>query len=290
MIKSFRVELIVIIFCLILFPIKTGAFSVSPLKYHITLDAGAVNHVVTIKITNEESEKNFYNLSVLGAKQLDDGRVVYGSEYSIAENWVRPEKTAIELSPGEEKSINFLINVPATAKSGSHYLGLAVGLNTSNQNDNIGISGKVVSILLLQVAGVVNESVNVQSWQLSEGMFNGKFESIISVENDGLVGAPISGYAVVRNYFGKEVYKKEIGLNGTLLPRSIIKSKDVIELPLGFYWPGPYNVELHINYGLTGQRISLIKPVWFIHLYFFPIFAFFIGVIGYIFLHQKKNN
>lgn len=289
MIKSFRVGFI-IIFCLIFFPIKVGAFSVSPLKYHVTLDAGATNHVVTIKITNEEREKNFYNLNILGAKQLDDGRIVYGSEYSIAENWVRPEKTAIELLPGEEKSVNFLINVPETAKSGSHYLGLAVGLNLSNQNSNIGVSGQVISILLLQVAGVVNESVNVQSWQLSDSIFNGKFESVISVENDSLVGTPISGYAVVRNYFGKEVYKKEISLNGTLLPRSIIKSKDRIDLPLGFYWPGPYNVELHINYGLTGQKISLIKPVWLIYFYYFPFGVLFIGAVSYIFLRKIKNN
>ncbi len=290
MMKKFCVELIIVIFCLGLFPIKVGAFSISPLKYHVTLDAGATNHVITIKITNEENEKNFYNLSVLGAKQLDDGRIVYGSEYSIAENWVRPEKTAIELSPGEEKSVNFLISVPTTAKSGSHYLGLAVGLNSSNQNNNIGVSGQVVSILLLQVAGVVNELLSVQSWQLSEGIFSGKFESVINVENDGLVGLPINGYAIVRNYFGKEVYKKEIGMSGTLLPRSIIKSNDTIDLPFGFYWPGPYNVELHVNYGLTGQKISLIKPVWFIHFYYFPIVALFLGAIGYIFLRKKKNN
>jgi len=281
--------MITIIFCLILFPIKVGAFSISPLKYHVTLDAGATNHVVTIKIKNEENEKNFYNLNVLGARQLDDGRIIYGSEYSIAENWVRPEKTAIELLPGEEKNVNFLINVPTSAKSGSHYLGLAVGLNTLKVNGDIGIAGQVVSILLLQVAGVVNESVNVQSWQLSDGIFSGKFESIISVENNGSVGAPISGYAVVRNYFGNEVYKKEIGLSGTLLPRSMLRSKDIIDLPFGFYWPGPYSVELHINYGLTGQKISLIKPVWFVHLYFFPLAVLFIGIISYVFL-RKKNN
>jgi hypothetical protein len=166
---------------------------------------------------------------------------------------------------------------------------LAVSLSGNNEQENIGITSQIISVLLLQVAGTVNESVSIKSWKLDSHIFKGKYSSELELENSGTVGVPISGYLVVRNYFGQAVFQKEISLAGTILPRSIIKSSDILKMPLGFYWPGPYNIELNINYGLTRQNILMIKPVWFIHIYYFFVGIILLGYISYSVIRRNKK-
>ncbi len=290
MLRRFLIILIFSIAALGFVP-NVQAVAISPLKQHITLAPGAVNFTVSVTIKNEEGEKTNYDLKVLGARQLENGAIVYGHDNSAAEIWVKPEKNSIEIKQDEEVNANFLVSVPIDAVAGSYVLGLVAEPIVSENDTAVGVSAQVASVLLLQVAGVVNESLTVDKYNLPALTISRQWPAIVELKNIGTTELPIRGAVSVSDWLGREVYKEELNFGQVLLPGSGRSYGSELNIKNKFLLPGPYHTELSVSYGLTNQKTYKAENTWHLPVYFWVILLIILFSIIYkIFRHKKLNK
>lgn len=267
---------------------KVGAFSVNPVKTQISVAPGAKGQIVTISVRNDEAVQKTYGIKVLGAKQMPGGQLAYGVNYNQAESWVTPEKTSLTVNPGQEEKINYIVNVPATAAAGSYFLGLAAESVAGTSAASLGVSGQLVSVLLLQVAGVVNESLSLDEISLPKISFGGKLPFTVSAKNLGTTELPLKGEITIRNWLGREVKKETINLGSILLPGSGRKFSSEVSMAGNFILPGPHEFEFKIRYGLTGQSVVQARHVWFVPIYSIIAFIGLLVIILVVGLRKRK--
>lgn len=258
--------------------LEVRAFSLSPVRQLITISPGA-EQIVFLQIKNNEKENKNYNLLVFGARQDNEGYPVFANGINEAEAWVKPEIDFMGLRAGEERTVGFEIQVPATAYPGSYYLGLAVQ-ERNLEDEVIGLSGRLVSILYLQVAGEAKEELQITRWSKLSAEA-GKLNFSLQFKNKGNVEVPVTGLFLIKNWQGEIQQEETIYLGNNLLAqtdREIIITVPDLEKNL----PGIYRAEIIINYGRSNQVVSqtttlLNFPWWlglgFILFLFLLIFA-----------------
>jgi hypothetical protein len=281
--KVLQIFILTVAFACIVPVSSAKAFAISPLKQQITAAPGASGIIVSVTVGNEEKEKMSYSLKVLGAKQLENGRLVYGSGISSAEQWVSPEVNSVEILPGQIKQADFVVNIPRDAPAGSYFLGLAAGTDISGgEKEAVGVSGQVISVLLIQVAGVVNESLTIENWQLPGLTVSRDWPASVLLENGGTTELPVTGEVIVRDWLGRQVYSGVFQMTSVLLPGSARKQSVDISLPDGRFYPvGPYQAEIKIKFGLTGQKTVALGSVWYLPYYSFVVLLILLGAILY---------
>lgn len=264
------------------------SFSISPLKYHLTLAPGSVNSDPFITVSNSSSGTMAFEVKVLSARQLDNGRLVYEELSEGARLWVTPNKKAFQLKPQSEERVGFKISVPSDAVAGSYYLGLAVQSGGVDAEKNVGVSGQLVSVLLLQVSGVVNETLSVQKWSLPEFTVATKWPASLAVVNTSVTELPLQGEMIIRDWLDREVAREDIVFGAPLLPGSGRNYATDIKLTKKFLLPGIYDAEVKIKYGLTKQSAVALKSVWYVPPYFWVLVVGLIA-IGIILYKQRKK-
>lgn len=264
------------------------SFSISPLKYHLTLTPGVTNHVIALMVKNTSPVKQLYKFKVLGARQIQSGQLVFAEMNSAAETWVRPEVNAAEILPNTEKKINFLISIPKEAAAGSYYLGMAAESAAGGGERQVGVSGQLVSVLLLQVAGVVNESLSIVEWKIP-GFTSGKeWPATFSLFNSSATELPVKGEIIVRDWLGREVTRENVNLGLPLLPSAGRNFSATVRLPKKLLLPGVYQAEVRVKYGLTNQTAVAIKNVWYTPLYLW-ILLFVAFIAGILAIKRRKK-
>jgi hypothetical protein len=248
------------------------AFEITPVKSLLTVDPG-ISQTVVIKIKNTPSSKGAglnltFKLSVLGVSQDEDGRPVFSRGTDMAENWVYPENNLVKIKSGEIKSVNFIIKIPADALAGSHYLGLAVEPVLSptggKEGDQASLQTRLVSLLTLQVKGMVEESMVIEKWAPFAGVTdkkNWKFD--LSLKNNGTIEALLRGTIAIKNWQGEELFSEPITLGNKLLAGSRRVLHPEITLRNDINLPGLYQAQVKINYGLTNQMVLSIAYIWY---------------------------
>lgn len=258
--------LFVLLICL-LWTGKAEAFSISPLKYVVTM-APQSNDEVKVNIKNDQPVSQKYILKVLGAKQNSQGKLIFINDISPAENWVKPEKNTVEVGPGEEVAVKFFIKTTYLSAPGSYFLGLAAE-NVGSNEGKVGLSGQLVCLLLLQVSGQVQESLSATNWQAEKITINKIWNFDLSFKNNGVVELPVQSELIIRNWRDKIVYKESLDL-GLLLPQADRIFHKEINFAGQTLFSGRYSATLQLIYGRTGQIKILaenfwrISPVWII--------------------------
>ncbi len=264
------------------------AFSISPIKQTVTLEQGT-GRAIKIKVRNTEKNTTKYKIEVIGVKQNEDGFPIYGVGIEEAEKWVKSEQEFVEVAPGKEVEASFVINVPKGALPGSHYIGLSAEPILTGEGKNF--SGKLISLLLLEVSGDVNETLSILKWsgekQVYWNLQNIKLNAIF--KNEGSAELPINGRLRLYNWLDKKVVDEEVFLGGVILPDTQRKSEVLIPAKNNWYFPGVYRAQLDLVYGRTSQKISVQYPFW----YFPPSWLIVGGIIlllGIIALFKKIIN
>lgn len=265
-------------------------FSISPLKYLLTVAPGTTRQTVNLTVTNDSDSARQFALKVIGAKQNENGKLTYASGNTPAEEWVKPAESTIEIPGKTEKEVKYIINVPIQAAAGSYYLGLAV--ETASGGGAVGLSGQLIAPLLLQVAGVVNESLRISDWHHPAlVLWKNHWSYQLSFENKGNVEVPVEATIILRDWRGKEIQKKELNLGDIILPGSGRAFESEIKLPYGdFYLPGPYSAELKVKYGRTSQAATAFTDIWYFPAYSFLALAVLILIGIYIWWKKKKHD
>lgn len=267
----------------------TKAFSISPLKQIVTLEQGT-GRVVKMKVLNTEKDITKYKISVLGVKQNEDGFPFYGVGIEEAESWVRGEQEFLEIASGKEVEASFVINVPKNQLPGSHYVGLsAEPVLIGGESKNF--TGKLVSLLLIEVSGEVNESLSVLHWSGEKSFYLNldKVRLNAILQNEGSAELPVKAKVRVYNWLNQKVSESDVFLGNSILPQA--KRNTQVLLPQKSSWslPGAYRAQLDIAYGRTAQKISAQYSFWY-----FPvswlIIAGIIILLMVIALFKKINN
>ena len=246
--------------------IDVKAFSVSPVKQILTLEQGTGRNI-KIKVRNTERETTKYKISVIGVKQDEQGYPIYGVGIEEAENWVKTEQDIIEINPGKEVEASFKITIPKGIYPGSHYVGLsAEPILDTGENKNF--SGKLISLLLLEVSGTVNETLSVTNWTGEKDIyFNfNKVKINAILKNSGNTELPLSGKIRLYNWLDKKVVDSDVYLGGALLPQTQRKNEVLLPIQNSIYLPGVYRVQLDLTYGRTSQKLSVQYSFWYMPL------------------------
>ncbi len=242
------------------------AFEISPVKSLFTVDPGT-SQIIVIKIKNSEKNNLAFKLSVLGMQQDEDGKPIFSRGIDLAESWVYPENNLINIKSGETKSANFIIKIPADAVAGSYYLGLTVEPVLSEKNDQASLSTRLVSLLTLQVKGLVEESVAIEKWAPSASRRNDleikKLKFDLNLKNNGTIEVLMRGAVAIRNWKGEEIFSEPIILGNKLLAGSKRVLQPEVILKNDINLPGLYSAQVKINYGRTNQVVSAIAYVWY---------------------------
>ncbi|MFA6486672.1 MAG: hypothetical protein WCT40_04925 [Candidatus Magasanikbacteria bacterium] len=272
---KFLVAIVFAIFASFLACTCARAFSISPLRFLVTVDPGSTQ-TIAVTIKNDEGHQIMVRPVVLGARQNVGGQTEFVRGIDRAEQWTKPSGNSFVIAKKSVKKISFTVTVPLSAGPGSHYL--AVGAETISEQTGVGISGRLLTLLTVQVAGEANEKVAINKWKavkLFTTQKNWSFDS--KIKNDGNVEVPFVASAIVRNWSGDErasfpLTEKSVLLAGT--GRTQNYSFDVNGRHL---WPGFYQVQMQVNYGLTGQTATAIA-----NLIYIPLWSW--GVLGLIVL------
>jgi hypothetical protein len=272
---------------LVVSPVR--AFSISPVKILLTADPD-VNQTTILKINNSEKTDQIFKLDVLGTTQDETGLPVFGRGTEVAESWVYPENNTVKVKAGETKSVSFIVNIPSDAAAGSHYFGLAVEPVVEDSKNNL--NSRLVSLLFLQVKGLVREELLVEKWEPRANISNNKNLTFsLKLKNSGVVEVPLRGTVAVRNWHGDEIFSEPIVLGNKLLADSYRVLSPKIILRDNISLPGLYQFQLKVNYGLTNQMSSAIAYVWYFPSWSRWVVVFFglLIILAVIFLIKRKK-
>ena len=279
------------IFSFFIFALPARAFEISPVKALLTIDPDT-SQTIVVKIKNTEKNNLVFKLNVLGMIQDENGRPVFSGGIDAAESWIRPENNSINIKSGETKSVNFIIKIPADAVSGSYYLGLTVE-PVLEKNNSAGLSARLVSLLTLQVKGLVQESVAIEKWEPSasrrDDLENKKLKFDLNLKNNGTIEVLMNGKIAVRNWRGEEIFSEPIILGNKLLAGSKRVLHPEIILKNNIILPGLYSVQVKINYGRTNQTVSAITYVWYFPKWSKIVLAAVILFIGFLIFWRRKK-
>ncbi len=236
------------------------AFAITPVRMLLTIDPGATQTAV-VKIFNSEKIDLTFKLSVLGVEQNEAGEPIFGRGVEEAENWVYPEDNMVKIKSGETKSVNFIIKTPQDASPGSHYVGFAVEPLIATQG---GLNSRLISLVTMQVTGVVNESLIIEKWEKIDIADEHNWKFNLTLQNNGTVEVPLKqGVISIKNWRGEEIVSEPIVLGNKLLVGSQRVLAPITALNNALSLPGLYQASVMIKYGITNQTVSAISYIWY---------------------------
>jgi len=287
-------------FLLIIFGIVGGlmfaevvmGITISPLNFELTANPGDVLSN-KLKVYNSSSNIIVIKMEAEDFRAVGEtGQVVVTPEeemvYSL-KRWIKIEPAEFTLEPREQKFINFIIEVPENAEPGGKYgsvLATVGGVIGGEGFTGSAIAQKVGALVLLIVAGEVEESLTVKEFTAPGFLEYGPVPFTIRFENKGTVHVKPRGFVTITNWWDKKVADVEFPqLN--VIPGAIRKIETQWEDKWLF---GKYTATLVGSYGATNAPFS--PPIltfwvfpWRIALVIFLISAF---VIFFFYKTRKR--
>ena len=242
------------------------AIAISPLTFEVTANPGDV-------ITNALRVFNPGDEQVAVAVHVEDfspsgetGQAVVSAAestgYSIA-SWTTIENLEFVLGPKEQAIVNHTIRVPVNAEPGGHYGAITAEVRAGAVTGGSGtaVAQKVASLLLVAVAGDVQESLTISDFvgpgnlvlDASAVTFASRFD------NQGSVHLKPRGFVTITDTFGREIATVALDQKN-VLPGS----KRLIETtwsPEGFVI-GRVNAQLTAIYGSTNEPLAASTSFW----------------------------
>ncbi len=244
---------------------SAGAVSLSPLTFELIANPGeTVSNI--IRVTNTEDYSIGVNIDVEDFVAVgEEGQVALENPpenltYSLAK-WVTVSPKTFTIGANETVPVEFRISVPLDGEPGGHYSSvLATVSANAPEGGGVGVTQKVGSLLLLNVAGDVEERLHIAEFSAPEFSEYGPVTILSRFENTGTVHVKPRGFILVKNMFGREVKKLDLPQKN-VLPSSIRR----VEVPWGNRLMfGRYEATLTAIYGSSNAPISAVTTFWVI--------------------------
>lgn len=192
---------------------QNGAgIGLKPATIEETLEPG-VTKQYNVSISNVSGSDQVYYLSKRDISGVKDGGVpIFADEaiektpYEISE-WMVLAVDTLAVPKGEERTLSFILNVPADAAPGSHFGGIFVSAEPPRLRESGAAVGyEVANIISIRVAGEVLEKAQIRQFSTDNYLY-GKPEVNFSarIENSGNTLLRPTGPLEITNMFGKQV-------------------------------------------------------------------------------------
>lgn len=232
---------------------------ISPVKIDELVKPGQVMER-SVKVTNTSPiAKSFYlYLSDFEADgELGQARLIPAGTSDIGlSSWVNISSQAYDFAPGEVREISFKISVPADAAPGGYYGAVEFGteppkvkIEGQDKGAAISMAQRTACLILLQVAGEVNEDAEVREFTSDKTFYGTPFDVkfTVRIENKGNNHLKPQGSINIYNLLGKNVGVVRINAsNANVLRNSIRKFEEDWSGTMAF---GRYKAKLGLSYG-----------------------------------------
>ena len=216
------------------------AFSITPTKILLTIEPGKTSELF-VEVENNEKQNMVFAGKVLGVRQDNEGRPVFLSDYTVAEQWVKPKIDKLSLKSGAKEKIYFTVQVPTSTPAGAYYLALVI--QSVSIGGDVGLTGQIASLL--------------------------------NLENSGNIEVLLDGNLSVSNWRGREIFREKLNLGNKLLAHSFRFLQPELSLTKkSVYLPGLYQVKVDVSYGKTNQQAAESVYVWY-----WPVWSKIAGLI-----------
>ena len=240
---------------------KPKGVSVSPLTFELTANPGDT-------IGNELRIHNPTNGVILIKMEAEDflpvgeeGKVITTSEededttYSLRK-WITIVPSEFTLKKGEEKFVNFIINVPENAEPGGKYGSILAGVSGTVSENGIttgaSVATKTGALVLLMVSGDLNEKLMISDFSAPSFQEYGPVPFEIRFENAGTVHVKPRGYIVITDWFGKNATELEFPQKN-VMPGAVRK----IDVEWDTKWLfGKYTASVIGVYGTSNENLT----------------------------------
>ncbi len=271
-------------------PAAVWGFSISPLKYLVTIDSGKKDAVAVIVKNNDVGIKDF-KFKVVGARQDEAGRPIFGIDISPAEKWVTPDKFFATIKSNQREEINYLISVPKGTAPGAYNVGLVAEELGGGKSDN-SVLGQLATLLTIQVAGRAEERIDITNWQAARKFLLGKSNVFnLVLNNTGNTQLPMGAILIGRDWLGREMLKEKILDKEMLMTKGErVVDKQILFSGDKFFFPGPYEMEVRVDFGLTNQTKTALVRVWYCPLWSLVAVLVFLLIIIWSLIRKFRKS
>ena len=268
-----------------LFASFVSAFSISPLKYTISLDAGDAKDLV-VSVKNDSNMEKEYQTKVVGVQQDSSGRPIFKSNSDVAENWIKFKSEKTILKSNENKDFIFTFTIPKNTPPGAHYLGIGVQ-EIAGKN----ISGQLMTTVILQIAGTANESLVLEKfYPVKKYFFNKNLAYFLQVKNVGNIDLSMKANLQTYNFKNKNIDSISINLGNKLFAQSNRSIEINPSVSSKIFWPGLYHSMIVVDYGLTNQQIVGSANFWYWPVWFLCLVGLAMVLIVLFFIYRKNKH
>lgn len=183
----------------------------------------------SISVTNLADFGRTLSLSSEDIEGVDeDGQPIFaapGSQptgYEIS-SWITLPGPSVTLDPGETRTIDIRVRVPANATPGSHFGGVFFDTGAVRPDSSgAAVGAKVGSLIALKIAGDVKEEARLREFSTDKLVYNAAAVNFTSkFENLGNVLLRPHGLIEVTNMWGKQVGSIEVNATAAgVFPKS----------------------------------------------------------------------
>lgn len=177
--------------------------------------------------------------------------------------------SSFELAARQSEKLTATLSVPSDAEPGGHYGVIRFsGRAPELQSTGVGLAASAGTLVLVRVAGAVDEDLQLITFQASQNGTGGNFfeygplDLVMRFENKGNVHVKPVGQIEVRDMFGNNVQTLKVNPDsGNILPLSVRKFQNTLDKQ---WLVGRYTADISIAYGTTGQAIVQTISFWVI--------------------------
>ena len=241
--------------------------TVTPVTFSLTSNPGdSLNNV--IKVRNDGAVSQQVTVEALDFKpEGEEGGVALSEEdtssYSLA-SWIQIDNPSFTLGAGQERNVPFLIRVPGNAEPGGHYASVFAYVSPPNTQQSSGsfIGQRVGSLILLRVAGDVQESATIESFEKVQENPSSPVLFNIRVKNDGSVHVRPQGFVTITDVFNNKVADLKVD-ERNVLPDSVRRLEANWENPP---FIGYFNASVLLQYGENNNQMTSTMTFWILPL------------------------
>jgi hypothetical protein len=234
--------------------------AINPTRIEITASPG--EHVESsFKFWNgTDSDLPIHLEAVDVSPQDEEGHAAVEPEAAAnsLKSWATPEYSDLSVSPKEQITLPFAIEVPANADPGSHWGALVAVTAPTEGGSGAAVQVRTGVILLVRVSGEAVEKLMLESFSVPRFTEAPPIAIEARFRNDGTVHEAPVGNIEVRNVFGTLV------ATGTLPVRNVLPGvARKVEASVGEgLWFGRYRITLDATYGDRGEQLSAARTLW----------------------------
>lgn len=311
--KKVEFRLILIVVCLVLFPVFFGVLNVtaedggsssmvvSPMSQKMILTPGEVA-TGSIKVSNPNTSKRDLKYAVeigsFSQKKSEDSIDDYGtvdteivSNYNMLMEWIVLENNSGSVAPNETDVIRFTINVPEDAPAGGQYATILVRDETEQDsgNGNVAIQNviQIASIIYADVTGETSDEAQILGNNIPGFIFSSPLVTNSMVRNDGNVHTNANYILQVWPIFSDEEVctNEENPSEGIVMPETDKYHIESCNLPIVGIFRAKQTVSIFGEKSIV-EKVVIVCPLWLL----FLVIALIVGIVIWFIIRARDRG